>query len=100
MQNINNMGMYNPTNSLNILNREKVVEVIGEENTQILENGHYDFSTSECEDGWVEFFTCWSFGEHDENTVTAYIYHKEEDIDGLEDMSNLDWSKPHHYTIY
>lgn len=77
------------------LNREQVVALVGESSVAKLERENCDFTGRLQIDGddAVEFSS--SIRCEDKNgeevVVVAYYYQDPEDLDGVEDLGNLDW---------
>jgi hypothetical protein len=80
------------------LTREQAIEIAGIEVVEKLDNENCDFTNRvQCDgDTAVEFsasvhYTDPEFVGENNTTLIAYYYQEEEDLDGIEDLSDLGW---------
>ena len=77
----------------NSLDRESLVELVGEDNVIQLERENCDFSSRVMDDDDVEFTACIDCvgTEGLKCRITAYYYQNAADVSGCEDLGTLDW---------
>jgi len=77
----------------NLITREEVVKLVGEQLVSSVENERCDFTNRCTEDGSVEFSGVVEFEDEDgfRRTLHAYYYQGAEAVAECDDMGSLDW---------
>lgn len=78
-----------------LISREQAVQAVGAELVDKVDTANCDFTNRVQTDGddSVEFSASVETGdgEHGRMTLTVYYYQSRSDLDGVEDLSNLEW---------
>lgn len=80
------------------MTREEAVAVVGEQSVCEVERENCDFTNGVRDDGLTEFAASVKATDRDGESVTlrAMYYQPSDDVDGVEDLSDLKWVVDHY----